>query len=107
MRDPRQPSLPSFLHRSLAAGSAVLVFALGLFAASPLLHEHLHGHAGLPAGDTCAVALFANGISAPVAFATPPPPVAEWHEARVAASIEIFLDSPRYLHRPERGPPAV
>jgi hypothetical protein len=107
MRNPRQPSLLSFLHRALAAGSAALVFALGLFAASPLLHEHLHGDAGLPAGDTCAVALFANGISAPVAFDAAPPPPAEWQTAYTVTSPGFYLDSPRYLHRPERGPPVA
>lgn len=105
MRARRHSTLPSFWRRSLAAGSAALVFALGLFAVSPQLHERLHSDTGLPAGDMCAVVLFASGVSAPVAFEAPPPPVADWHEAYGIAPVEFHLDSPRYLHQPGRGPP--
>ena len=93
--------------RFLAAGAAVLVFALGVFSASPVLHDWLHAQHTTPASDACAVVLFADGVALTLAVQIPPPPVADWTEAHSPASIEIFLDSPRYLRQPERGPPAV
>lgn len=93
--------------RLLAAGSAVVVFALGLFAASPVLHEQLHHHVDRTLEDGCAIALFASGVSLPLAATAVPPRIVEWREPRLVASPEIFLDSPRYLRRPERGPPVA
>lgn len=93
------------IHRILATGCAALIFALGLFAASPTLHGQLHHDTDSPAGDACAVVLFADGVAVPIALDLPPPPVAGWHETTYGASSEIYLDSPRYLLRPERGPP--
>jgi hypothetical protein len=91
--------------RVFAAGCAALVFALGVFAASPVLHEQLHHNAQTPSDDGCAVALFAGGVSVPLAVTVLPAPPAEWHEQTCASSTEIFLDAPRYLLQPERGPP--
>ncbi len=101
-----------FFHRLVAAGSAALVLALALFAASPELHDSLHrdrckAHAHDPAaeGDRCAVVLFASGVEpapAPLEIAAP---AAAWRPAAPAAAEEIFLTTPRYLRQPERGPP--
>jgi len=96
-----------FFRRFLAAGAAALVFALGVFSAIPVLHDWLHGQHTAPAADTCAVVLFADGVALTTALTAPPPSVTDWAEPPHAAAIEVFLDSPRYLLRPERGPPAV
>ena len=94
-----------FLHRVLAAGCIALVLALGLFAASPVLHDQLH-HATAPTvDDGCAVVLFANGVSVPLAVIAAPPPPVEWGEDIVVGSSELLLDSPRYRLLPGRGPP--
>lgn len=91
----------------VAAGGAMLVFALGLFAASPTLHEQLHHGAAAATDDGCAIVLFANGVSVPVtAIDLPPVPVARSEQVFLGAT-EIVWDSPRYLHQPERGPPVA
>ena len=95
------------LRRLLAAGGAVLVFALGLFAASPVLHAQLHHHVDAALEDGCAIVLFAGGVSMPLVVTAIPPRTVEWQDQRFVASVEIFLDSPRYLLRPERGPPVA
>ncbi|HEY4246794.1 MAG TPA: hypothetical protein VGM64_08055 [Lacunisphaera sp.] len=83
-----------------------MIFALGLFAASPILHQQLHHHdTHLAADDGCAIVLFANGVSVPLAVIATPPTAVEWIEQAYHPSIEIILDSPRYLLHPERGPP--
>ncbi len=101
----RQSRLVSFFRSALAAGGAVLIFVLGLFAASPILHQHLHHDTGLAADDGCAIVLFANGVSLPLTVIAAPPTAVEWGEQPYHSSIEIILDSPRYLLHPERGPP--
>jgi hypothetical protein len=97
-------SIGSF-RRLLAAGCAVLVFALGLFAVNPILHEQLHHNDHSSSDDGCAVVLFANGLAMPLAVHALPPPPAEWRQQAVCGSIESFFASPRYLLQPERGPP--
>lgn len=89
----------------LATCCAALVFALGLFAASPILHHQLHHGVDASPDDGCAVVLFSSGVSLALAVAAPAPSVADWQEDRPAATTEILLDSPRYLLQPERGPP--
>ncbi len=95
------------LRRLLAGGAAVLVFALGVFAASPALHDWLHGTEATPADDGCAVVLFASGVSVPLEAIALAPPVELGRETRCVVPQEIFLASPRYLRRPERGPPVL
>ncbi len=99
--------LANFLRRTLAAGCAALVFALGLCSASPVLHERLHDGGDMLTPDQCAVVLFANGVGMPLVVAALLPPPADWQERPSAVSIELLLDSPRYLLRPERGPPVA
>lgn len=93
------------LRRLLATVCAALVFALGLFAANPRLHAQLHHNDHSSSDDGCAVVLFANGVSVPLGAIAAPPPSTEWRELGHASSAEIFLDSPRYLLQPGRGPP--
>jgi hypothetical protein len=93
--------------RLLAAGGIALVLLLSVLAVNPELHRWIHGAADADHDheDGCAVVLFAHGVSAPfdsaVLVATP----AEWIVLGRPAAVEIFLTSPRYLLRPERGPP--
>ena len=110
MRIGRHPHWTDFLRRLLAASCAALIFTLGLFAASPTLHEQLHHNDNAPLApedDACAIVLFADGVSVPVALHAPPPPALDWVAQPYFSSPEIFLDSPRYLLRPERGPPVA
>ena len=91
----------------MATGCAALVLALGIFAASPALHSQLHHGVDAAADDSCAIVLFANGVSVPLAVVAPPRPAAEWREQAYLRSADILLDSPRYLLLPGRGPPAA
>jgi len=93
--------------RILAGGAAAMVFALGVFAASPVLHGWLHDQNTTPANDGCAVVLFAAGVSMPLGAVTLAPPTAAWREFTRPVAPEILLASPRYLRQPERGPPLV
>lgn len=86
-------------------GCAVLIFALGLFAVSPTLHGQLHPGPHSSLDDGCAVALFASGVSVSPGVIALPPLMGEWRDLPCVASQEVFLDSPRYLLQPERGPP--
>lgn len=106
------------LRRVMAATSAALVFALTIFAASPVAHAWLHhgdlGHdhvaseSAAPSTevDGCAVVLFANGVSLPVAPLAVLPPTAVPSLGPRLTGADLFLLSPRYLRQPERGPPA-
>jgi hypothetical protein len=96
-----------FFRRFLAGSAAALVLALGVFAASPVLHDWLHGADATTVDDGCAVVLFANGVSAPLGAIAITPPAADWRELARPIAREIFLASPRYLRQPERGPPLV
>lgn len=103
----RRSPFAEMLRRLLAAGSAALVLALTVFAASPSAHGMLHDHDGaIHADDTCAVVLFAGGVSLPLETPAPLPPVVAWQPLVPAIAEEIFFTSPRYLHQPERGPPS-
>ncbi len=82
----------------------MLVFAVGVFWASPILHGKLHRNNHVVSDDGCAIVLFAGGVSVPLAVTAVPPSI-EWRVQSYACSTEIFLDSPRYLLQPERGPP--
>lgn len=92
--------------RALAAGCIFLVLALGVFAQNSLLHRQLHdATATAAADDGCVIDLFAHGVSLAVVLDAAPPAITEWQADRPAIAPEIFVDSPRYLLQPERGPP--
>lgn len=118
------------LRQTLATGGALLVFGLGLMAVNPALHDLAHGHAHEPAptgcgcghhhgvdpnaaGDpadaehSCAVVLFAQGITFAIETVAPASRPAVWHETVFAAVEETLLTAPRYLLQPGRGPPVV
>ena len=91
--------------RLLAVGAAFMVLALSVFAASPRLHDTLHAGTDCGTGSDCPVELFAQGVSLTTALATAIPTVVVWHDAIEPTPVSVFLSSPRYLRRPERGPP--
>jgi len=101
----RQTPLVNFFHRGLATSCAALVFVLGLFAASPSLHAHLHGSVALGDDHQCAIAVFASGFSVPLEVAMVVPPAAHVLQWCAPGVTEIYLGSPRFLLQPERGPP--
>lgn len=106
MRSHRQAWL-AFLRRVVAASGAALMLALSILAASPSLHGTLHETDHQEASDAgCIVAQFAGGVAVP-AQATAPLPEAAAAERRIDANAnDHFGASPRFLHPPERGPPA-
>ena len=101
------PPLSDRLRRIVAGGCAALVFALTIFAASPVAHELLHDadHGHAHTDDACAVVMFASGVSLPVGPLAIAPPSAVIAGVSPVTAAEVFLVSPRYLRQPERGPP--
>jgi hypothetical protein len=94
------------LRRVTAGGCAALMLLLVTLAASPGLHERIHGADKVGTEDGCAVVLFANGVSlAAGTFALPATETGP-AEQPIAAAEKLFLVPSRYLHQPERGPPA-
>jgi hypothetical protein len=106
MASVRQTLVHAF-HRVVAVVCAALVFALGLFSASPTLHKHLHDAGDTWDHDQCAIVQFATGVAVIVPLTLPPPTACEPHVSQPTHASEICLDSPRYLLRPERGPPVI
>lgn len=106
-----EPSLLPALRRIVAAGSAALVLALAVFAVSPNAHawiheEDGHEHATEQAGnDSCAIVLFAGGVSLPLEFGPIRAPAGELPAASRTEPAELLPNPPRYLRQPERGPP--
>jgi hypothetical protein len=82
-----------------------LVFGLGLLSVSPNAHAHLHAdHAHDEAA--CAVTLFQQGITTPLAFpqvGTPGNRV--WIATLFPAREALALSAPRHLFQLARGPP--
>ena len=99
---------------------AVLVVALMMLAVSPSAHNWLHSSTAAhacpdhakskpvsdPAEHDCAVVLFASGIDTPIAAITLSPPRIIARKVSPVSAAAFYLVSPRYLRRPERGPPA-
>ena len=107
----RSSTVPDLLRRLGAAGVAALVLALSVFAASPTAHEWLHECEHAPATeqsseDACAVVLFASGVSMPIDRIAVREPMAVVDAISPVTAAAVYLISPRYLRRPERGPPA-
>ena len=102
----RSRTLAEFLRRFFAAGGGALVLALAVFAASPVLHDRLHTATDTTHDDSCAVVLFAHGVSLPFGAIAAPVPPAACAAPAPAFPRELFVSPPRYLRQPERGPPA-
>jgi len=113
---------PTLLARLVAALAACLLVTLTVLAASPELHERLHGHSvarAVPAGahpsgqagaddeDGCIVTLFSQGAVLPVAlavFAAAPLVIRARH---FAPRDRVAPEFPRYLRLPTQGPPSA
>lgn len=102
------PMAPIALVRRIgAAWGVALLLLLSASAASPVLHHWFHADRGVDANDNCAIILFASGVvlAATAIFATAP--LAEWREIVRPQPTRVFVRPPRYLRRPERGPPSL
>jgi len=97
-------SAPLF-RRILAAMGVALLLLLTASAASPALHQWLHGESAHADSDNCAVVLFASGITLATAIIAIEALQISWEELRPRSVEEIFLTAPHYLRQPERGPP--
>ena len=110
------------LHRLLAVGSAVLIFALGLMSASPLLHDWVHAASCEHSCDStpaksesqplnpdhgCAVVWFANGLTVALDPVVPDR-TPEIHGAeQFRAFAELLLSRTSSRLPPGRAPPQV
>lgn len=106
--------------RAVASLGIALVLALTIFAASPELHERLHGH-GLGAAkvahhdgggqaaddDGCVVTLFAQGMVLPLALMTLAFTGQTLRLPDFALGGRVAPESPRYLRLPSQAPPLV
>lgn len=115
---------PTLATRLVAALAAALLFALSLLAASPELHERLHGrsqaavapvhqgagHDGAKAAsddeDGCIVTLFSQGVVLAVALVAAAAAAAAVPASEFPILDRVSPESPRYLRLPTQGPPA-
>jgi hypothetical protein len=97
-------SLPRPALRWVAATCAVMVWMLGLLAASPELHARVH-HDADHAGHTCAVTLFSQGLDHPELGSALAPEPALVVVAEVIPSELLQVESVMDWLRPGRGPP--
>jgi hypothetical protein len=102
-----------------AALAIALVLCLTVLAASPDLHERLHGHnpgaaaaghhEGLPAqaddDDGCVVTLFAHGVALALALFALAFAGTILRLADFGGFDRVIPESPRYLLLPTQGPP--
>jgi hypothetical protein len=115
----RSPSRPTLLARSTASLAIVLVLTLTVLAASPELHERLHGHDAPAAAahhdgssakaddsdDGCVVTLFAQGVVLALSILALAFTGQTLRLADFADFDRVVPESPRYLHLPPQGPP--
>ena len=112
------------LVRAAALLGMLLVAALTILAASPELHERLHGHkvgavnvahrgAGQSGGeqpaddDGCVVTLFAQGLVLPLAFAALAFTGQKVRPLDFELADRVAPESPRYLRLPTQAPPVA
>jgi hypothetical protein len=113
----------SLLRGAVASFAILLVIALTILAASPDLHERLHGHrinllnvasqgAGHSGGeqdadddDGCVVTLFAQGLVLPLAFLFLAFTGQVLRLPGFALVDRVAPESPRYLRLPTQAPP--
>lgn len=103
---------PSFARRTRDAFAWVLaglVLALSLLTAAPALHEHLHAddHAVAHDDSGCAVTLFGQGVTTPLALPQVEAPDIRPADPTFPAQTELFLTATPDLHPPGRGPPCI
>ena len=90
--------------RLVATAAAVFVFAIGVVAASPALHEWLHPDAA-HADHECAITLFSHGAIEPGTSAALVIVPLLLVTALTVAPEGPDLIAPRYRWSPERAPP--
>ena len=97
--------LPFDLRHTLAGLLAVTIFAMGLMATAPNLHEELHHDAHHPE-HSCAIDQFAQGVTpfTPVDFGLTPSFLSDQFEASFAS---IDLVAVAFRQPPGRAPPFV
>ena len=97
---------PSSFVRWTAAGCALLVWMLGLFAASPQLHERLHADAGHTEHE-CAITIFHHGVED--AGTAQPLLVVAWRMVGATAILPsaLSLTEASGLLPPSCGPPTA
>lgn len=88
----------------MAGFSAALVLLLAALTASPAAHHWFHDSTS-DNEDGCAVVVFALGVALVGAADLVLAPLARRRSEQHVGQ-ELVLISPRYLHLPERGPPA-
>jgi hypothetical protein len=110
--------------RAVAVLAAGLLMALAILAASPGLHERLHGYAagtvaahhgtghskGQAADDDedgCIVTLYSQGAVLPVALLALAAVSLTLRSPNLASFDRIAPESPRYLRLPAQGPPSA
>jgi hypothetical protein len=119
----REKSRPSSLKRTFASLAAALVLVLTILAASPDLHELLHGRGPGAAGighqdavpsrgghsaddeDGCVVTLFAQGLVPPLALLALAFTGLILRLIDFALRDRVVAAAPRYLRLPSQAPP--
>jgi hypothetical protein len=115
----RSLSRPTLFARSTAALAIGLVLALTVLAASPDLHERLHGHEAAPAAvhhdgagvqandsdDGCVVTLFAQGVVLALSILALAFTGQRLRHCDFADVDRVIPESPRYLRLPTQAPP--
>jgi len=92
------------LQRAVAWLAAAVVVMLAFLALSPETHEDLHCDAHQPE-HVCAITLFAQGVTTPLAAVTLA--VGVWRLLHAASEgRKIFVQAPAFIHLPGRAPPA-
>lgn len=115
---------PALLTRAVAVLAAGLILSLAVLAASPELHERLHGHTTLGAApaqhatghetggaaaddeDGCIVTLFAQGVVMAVALLAPAVAFLILRAGNFLCVDRVAPQFPFYLRLPAQGPPA-
>ena len=89
----------------MATTGVGLVLLLTVLAASPAAHEHVHADAA-HADHACAVVLYEQGLTSgfEIVVVLAAPEIAV--QGRLLPARFVDLETPRYLHPPECGPPA-
>jgi hypothetical protein len=123
----RSKTLTAWLHRVIAGAGASLVLLLGVLSVCPEAHAWLHAHPAETEGGChhghghgphlplapddasdkgCVVELFSQGVDVAGAACAVVVHFKTDDQGGGVSPEELHLSPPRYLRRPERGPPA-
>lgn len=104
-RLPDRENLGGVLQRTLAAVLSVTILLLTALAVWPDGHEQLHGASASDTNHSCAVTLYAQGLTSATGQIDVLPPAEEWIQSATTPCDDLRLVAPKYLLRPLRGPP--